>query len=102
MSEHTPTPWESAKSELADQLHLAWRKYTDLTEEYPHGTRPQLGAMLEFCHPKTVERAVNCHDELVTALKEALSDLKCIYGTTWVGQHSRAEVAIAKAEKEIV
>jgi len=39
--------------------------------------------------------------DLLEALKECVEDLKCIYGTTWCGQHKKALEAIAKAEGRV-
>lgn len=38
------------KMDLAVALHSAWKKYTELLGEPPHGTLPQMKALVEFVH----------------------------------------------------
>lgn len=52
----------------AEELQAAWRKYRDLFGEDPHGTMPQLNAMLEFIQaPETITISLNHADLLVKA-----------------------------------
>lgn len=62
MSKHTPTPWK-----LFDKDHAIYSDDTFVTEIHPHTKKEDA----EF-----IVLAVNCHDELVFALKTALEFIK--------------------------
>ncbi len=41
---------DTQKAQLAIALHEAWKSYTKLLGEPPHGTLKQLSALVEFVH----------------------------------------------------
>jgi hypothetical protein len=71
-AEHTPTPWRADESEPAGQVILS------STVAFGPGQKQLCNVGHLTCAANDAEfivRAVNCHDDLVAALKEAIAEL---------------------------
>ena len=55
---------DTAKDELASDIRHAWRRYTDLFGEPPHGTLPQIKALVALMPTKTADSPVLEHSEI--------------------------------------
>lgn len=84
LPQHTPTPWGHAGAQL---IGNEARETIGLLKNTDAGTDAQANAAF-------IVHVVNCHQELVNALKQALEDTPDI-ASAW---SKRAEEAITKAE----
>jgi len=50
-------PPEVNKDELASSLHAAWKRYVGLLGEPPHGTLPQIKALIELMPTRKSDNA---------------------------------------------
>jgi hypothetical protein len=69
--------------------------YADRSGDWPRFQRHVSG--LEMRANATL---ISAAPELYEALEEALADIRCYYGTTYLNQHAKAEAALTKARGE--
>jgi hypothetical protein len=99
---HTPTPWKHVYERILDSKGMP----VSLYHEDPDGRTPSGEALEQIrANAAYIVRAVNAHEELLEAAKDALEGLACYSPTQWARPYvpepqriEKLKQAIAKAE----
>jgi len=99
---HTRGPWETEQTTLSICQLIISTEEVKAIEVHPHSDTGYVIAYVPNDYEEERQAANACliaaAPELLEGLRDAVADLKVIYGTTWTGQFAKAEAAIAKAE----
>ncbi len=101
-TKHTPTPWfiERINKQAPSIVHIVSRKGGTISDEVASVYCADAGSEQE-ANAKFIVKAVNCHDELLAALKEyqrLYEEVQPAGG--WQGVYELGNAAIERAEAQ--